>query len=505
MGRFKTPFLFLALFYFVSPCEGKTAPADRPAALEPQGPSSARTYRLSFEDATRLALANNFDIQLAKYDAWIAATDKNVAESIYDTIFEAEVNYRDDQRKQTSTIFGTKTVDNDYNVGLSKKLPTGMSVSVDLDNSRRFTNSPFTTSPLTHDSTLGVTVEQELGKNFLGVQDRGGVKITLIDIENTEYTSLDKIEQSVAGVQKAYWDLVLQIEKVKIEEAMVTEARQLYDLHQEKLKDGLVEIPEAIASEANYKARKNALILAQNQARAKANVLRLLLNIDDDADIEPVDDFGPPAGEEKLLPALKVAFAHRQDYKKAYNEIKSRDIKLIMERNNMWPEINLTATLEKNGLGDHFKQAVTQITEEDNPNFFAGLTVTFPLENREAKGRLNAAELEKAKALLELKLLERRIAVDVADRVRDCNVYQELVAGSREIARLQTQKLEGEAKRFRYGRSDTDTLIRFQEDVVRARDDVAGAAHRYHTALVDLRRTEGVLLEQYRGTVDFSF
>ena len=456
-----------------------------------------QTYPLSLEQATQIALQNNFDIQLTKYDTWIARTDKQVAESIYDTIFAAEVEYSNDQSKRTSTILGTKTVDNDYNVGLSKKLPTGTTLSVDLENNRNFNNAVFASSPLTHDSTLGVTVEQDLGKNIFGVQDRGDIKITLKDIENAEYTTLRKIEASVQEVQKAYWDLALQMENVKIEEAMVAEARKLYDLHQEKLKDGLVEVGEAIASEANYESRKNDLLLARNEVRAKNNTLRLLLNIEKDVDIEPVDAFDLPENGEALLPAMQRAFANRQDYKKAHNEIDAKDITLSMKKNNLWPEINLTATLERNGLGDHFEQAVTQITDEDNPNFFAGLAVTLPLENNEARGELKAAELEKAKSIVQLKLVERKIAVDIADRVRNCNIFRESALNRQQIARLQGMKMEEEEKRFRYGRSDTDTLIRFQEDVVRAKSDVASAIYRYHAALVVLRETEGVLLKEY--------
>ena len=467
-------------------------------AAEQEGDEPTQTYKLSLEETTELALLNNFDIQLTKYDTWIARTDKNVAESIYDTILEAEVKYRNDQSKQASTIAGTKVVNNDYDLGASKKLPTGTTVSADMTNNRLSTDSAFTSSPLTHDSTLGVTIEQELGKNFFGILDRGNVKIALIDIENTEYTSLDKIEESVARVQNAYWDLVLEKELVKIQEAMVDEAKKLYDLHQDKLKDGLVEIPEAIASEAHYKSRKNNLLLVQNRVQAKANVLKLLLNIEEDVEIEPTEKFELSGnGKETLVEALKKAFEHRQDYQKARNEIRSRDIQLIMKRNSLWPQINLTATLEHNGLGDHFKQAVTQISDENNPDFAAGLKVTFPLENREAKGRLKAAELEKAKALLELKLLERQISVEIADQVRDCNVFMEIAANSQEIASLQAQKLEGEVERFGYGRSNTDTVIRFQEDLVLARSVVAEAIRRYQGALIDLSRKEGTLLKKY--------
>ena len=71
------------------------------------------TYILSLDEVTRLALQNNFDIQLAKYDALIARTGKGVSESIYDTIIDMEVKYRRDESERASTILGSKSLDND--------------------------------------------------------------------------------------------------------------------------------------------------------------------------------------------------------------------------------------------------------------------------------------------------------------------------------------------------------------------------------------------------------
>lgn len=57
--------------------------------------------------------------------------------------------------------------------------------------------------------------------------------------------------------------------------------------------------------------------------------------------------------------------------------------------------------------------------------------------------------------------------------------------------------MEEEEERFRYGRSDTDTLIRFQEDWLKAREAELEAKHLYQTALVDLGVKEGTLLNKY--------
>ena len=453
---------------------------------------------VTLQEVTELALANNFDIQIAKYDSLIAQTDEGVAESIYDTIINAEVGYRNNQSKPASTLAGNKTLENTCNFGISKKLPVGTTITGDFKNNRNWTDSSFASLNPSHDSSLGVTIEQELGKNLLGIQDRGKVKLTKLDIENSQYTSLDRIEASLAGVQAAYWDLALQLERVEIEEDMVEQAKTLYDSNEQKFQNGLVELPELLASEANYKSRINDLLLARNLSASRENVLKLLLNIGDQTmGIIPADAMQIDGSIEELDAALKLAFDNRRDYKEARNIIEKGDIKLSMEKNNLWPQINLTASLARNGVDDHFNQAVHQIAEEDNPDFYAGLKLSWHAENTEARANLKAAKLQKAKALVSIKLLERQISIAIIDQMRLCHVSKEVAANRINIASLQAEKLKEEEKKFKRGRSDTDTIIRFQEDLNLARLLEAEAKFRYQEALIGLRRAEGVLLDRY--------
>ena len=461
-------------------------------------PQSSKTYNLSLGEATRLALVNNFEIQLAQFDAQMALANEGVAQSIYDTIFDAEVKYRNNQRAQSSNLLGGKTLDNDYNIGLKKKLPSGTTLEVNMTNNREWSDSSFVTLNPSHDSTLEVTLKQELGKNFFGLQDRGDVKITRLDIENSQHLSLDRIEQTVSDVQKAYWDLVLAIELRELEEGMVVQAKKLYDLHQEKIRDGLVENPDLYASEANYKNRLNELELAKNNVASQNNTLKLLLNIPEEhIQIAPSASFDFSRTDERFDDSLEVAFKNRRDYKRVMNEVKSKDIQLSMKRNNLWPEINVEASFARNGIGDHFKQAVTKITDEDNPEFFLGLSLSIPLENTKARSEVQQTELDNARTLLDLKYVERKISVGIIDQVRNSNIFKEIARNDVEIVDLQQKKLDEEQKRFSVGRSNTDTIIRFQEDLLGAQRKAAESLRRYHTSTVDLRLLEGALLNQY--------
>jgi len=459
---------------------------------------AANALTLTLAQASRLALINNFEIQLAKYDTWIARTQDEQAQSIYDTIIEAEVSYRKNKAAQTSTLAGSKTLDNNYNIGLEKKFPTGTTVGVDFTNNRNWSDSSFATLNPSHDSALGITLEQSLGKNFFGLQDRGNIKITQKDMAHAQFISFEKIEAALAAVQTAYWDLVLQRELLKIEQRMVTHAKELLNINIEKIQDGLVEPPDVIAAESNYKKRINQKLLAQNQLQLKENVLRLMLNIEDrDMDIVPQEAMDMKLLTPVLEQTLQKAFDNRQDYKKALNKIESNDIALSIKKNNLWPEINLEASLTRNGIDDHFNQAISKISEEDNPNIYTGIDFSMPLENRKARSQLKAAELQKARSLVALKFLERQITIEIIDQVKSCAVLKQVAANAVNVAELETDKLAAEEKRFKYGRSNTDTLIRFQDDMTQALGDAAQAKFNYYAARIELERRQGSLLKKY--------
>ncbi len=462
------------------------------------GISVGQACILSIDEASRLALLNNFDIQLARYDAKISKTRKGESQSIYDTVLTIGAAYHKDKSLSSSTLASGKAVNNDYSVGISKKLSSGAIISIDQVNNRQWTESSAVTMNPSHDSSLGITVEQELGKNFFGIQDRGDVKITQIDIQNSEYSSLDKIEKSLADVQVAYWDLALAFDLLRIEKDMLLQAERLYLINREKLSDGLVEKPDFLASEANYKQRISDVAILKNTVETKTNVLKLNLNLTHDmSDIIPENQLALNAQEARIEASLINAFDHRRDYKQALNDVRMRNIGISMKKNNAWPEINLKASLARNGLGGDFNESIKNISKEDHPDFSVSLNVVIPLENRSARSQLKKAEFQKAQALIGLKMTEKTIMINVVDQVRLCNTLLEKAKQQKEIAELQAQKLKEQEKIFSYGRGDVDTIVRYQGDALMAQKQAAQALFDYKVALINLDVKQGILLQQY--------
>ncbi len=462
------------------------------------GPWVPEVAALSLDEVTTLALENSLDIQIARFDAHVKRNDLPAALSIFDTYFTAQAGYRENRFKKASALLGSRSIDTSYGIGLSKLLPTGTTVSLDLDHSRASTDVSSVTVNPAHQAVATLTLNQSLGKNFFGLIDRTNIKITKLDIENAEWTSLDRIEEALADVQKAYWKLAYLGEEVAVMRDMYAKAKDLLEVYDRKRVFGLVEDPEHYGAQANEAKRQNSLLASIDAVHAARNHLLLLLNQDGrQVRITPGDPITLAGEDIDFNEALTRAIENRRDYKKALNAVQMKKLDLVVKKNSMWPEIDLEASFARNGLNGAYEKAWEGISKENNPQYYVGVTLKVPLENRKARAELSTAKIEQAKALLELKVAERKIFTEINDLVMRVKVRIGQVLTRRRVAELETKKLEAEEKRFRLGRSDSDVIIRYQEDVLSARSSHMQALYDYWVSLIDLRVAQGVLLDMY--------
>ncbi len=193
---------------------------------------------------------------------------------------------------------------------------------------------------------------------------------------------------------------------------------------------------------------------------------------------------------------LKEAIENRRDYKTIMNNIESKNIDIKIKKNSLWPEIDLEASFTKNGIKSNENNAWSDITRENNSETYVGINFNIPLENREARSELKKAQLYKEQLLLSFKRVERLILKEVHNRVRSVNSLKNQAELYNSIVELQQNKLHEETKRFNYGRSDSDTVIRYEEDLLNAELKLAITLYDYRISLVDLAITKNNLLDE---------
>ena len=456
----------------------------------PQDSGKVRTLPISVNEVRLIASQNNLDIKLAQLDARIKGTELSYKEAVFDTILSGEIGYTDDQRKSASSLSGTKSITNNYDIGVGKKLKSGTDVDIDFTNKREWTDSTFVSTNPYHESQIEITLTQPIAKNFFGLIDRGNIKIVKQEIKNAELDSYIKVEDAIILAEKAYWDLVLAQEEFKIKKEMLKKAITLFNQHRSKLKMGLVETGDVLAVEANMHIRESEILIASNNLESAQELLRIRLNLKNDIKLLPMDPLTITDLDTDFVSSLKTAFDYRRDYLSGKNDVEKQNIELKMKSNGRFPEIDLKATFAANGIDSRHSRALEDIYEDSNPKYYVGIEFKYPIENNEANSLYEKATLKKTKAIVNLQKIEREIISDIDENFRNMSVNKINITKMVRVENLQRGKLFQEEKRFKYGRSDSDTLIRYQEDLLNAKLMTQRAHLDHKISILDLMGAE---------------
>ncbi|MBN1354315.1 MAG: TolC family protein [Candidatus Omnitrophica bacterium] len=457
---------------------------------------------LSLSECLGISLANNLDIKIAKVESRMKAEDVLRAESMFDAVLTGKATYGDDRRASSSIFSGSKNVSVDYELGVSKLLPTGTEIDIDYSDNRYWTDSQFVVNNPLHTAGLSLSVSQSLLKNFFGYVDVKTVKLSKIEKEMAGLDSLSRIENAVAEVEKAYWHLVFTYENLAMRKELLKQAEELYAIYEGHFKTGFAENTELYELETNVRIRKTELAIAENELRSSRNRLELLLNMDREGPIAPKDNLTMADIGADLTESLREALLANRGYLSKKKELKGKNIALKMKENSLWPEIDLVGTYAVNGVDRKFEKANGRLTTDKHPYYYGGVRFTVPIENNAARSDYNKALLEKEKVILELIKVEKEVINNIDDGVRAVNLNLENAKRWQKIRELEKLKFEEEKKKLAYGRSNSKTLIDYQGDLTMATLNQYSAILSYRYALIDLENAKDTLLNKV-GITDY--
>ncbi|MCK4518996.1 MAG: TolC family protein [Candidatus Omnitrophica bacterium] len=449
---------------------------------------------LDRDEVMRLAVESNLDIKLARIDAEYVYTDLDDAKSVFDAIISAGADYEDNSLKTTSSFLGSNSHTANYNFGVSKKLGSGATVGLDFTNKRSAADSAFVTLNPSHESAVELSVKQPIGKNLFGLADRGDVEVAMLNAEQADLLCLDKIEQALAQAEVEYWNIVFNCRVVELKKRMLDKAEFLYEVYSDRFSRGTAEKSDLFANKANVNIRRIDLREAENDVLNASNLLKLSLNINSASSLMPRDTIEVLPQKTELIPNMKQAINSRRDYLAVVKEVEAQKIEVTVKKNNLWPEIDLVASLKRNGIDGGGREAIRDVFDENNSDYYFGVNISLPLENRKAESQYKKAQLLKKKALISLKKLELAIVGELDNKVRGVNLDAEKIEKWSKVVKLEQAKLDEEQKRVMYGRSSSDMLIRFQNDLLSAQLNLARAYFEYRLSKVELGLAKNTIL-----------
>ena len=459
--------------------------------------ASLKPISYSMDQAVQVALANSFQVKIAKLDLLISETDEKYSEAVFDTLLIGKVNYIEDKREQVSVFAPNDNQSNEYSISLSKKLPTGTILGGEWSDIRSWNNSQYSTPNPAHDAELTLNIEQPIGKNFFGYIDRNTVTITRLAIENATLDTKDRIEAIIARVQKSYMEFIYRKMALEIYEGIYEKAKSMNDVNETNFEVGLIEKAELLASNANLLTIETDVNLARNNMNRALENLKLLMNVEKNVIVEPIEVLDESEFDKNIEWCLQEAFECRRDYEKNKRNIEIKDITLKMKANNKWPEIDLKASLSLNGVDNKIEKAAGETTIDKNRYYYAGVEFSFPLENNAARSEHEKASFDKEKAIVELKETERTIITEVGNAYEDYRTYDNNLLNLVEVSVLHSKKLDEEMKRFKYGRSSTKNVIDYQNDLLKAELKEITVLLELENSKIELKRKMNVILKEY--------
>lgn len=464
--------------------------------VSPEGPLT-----LTVRDSILLALQNNRSLEVERYNPPIQRTYEEQERAVFDPVLGAELSW---ERVRTERLAragaeteSAKTQGTGLQAGVETLFPTGTTVSVEG-------RSALTESSLYADdfgtSRVGLTVTQALLRGFGLEPNLAGIRQARLDTRASEYELRGFAESLVADLEHTYWDYALAQQQIKIVSESLRLAEKQRDETVERIKIGRLAEIELAAAEAEVALRREALINARSALETTRLALLRLLN-PPGANLwgRPITLRDTPAVPDLELDDVEehaaVAQRMRPDLNQARLAVQRGELEIVKTRNGLLPKLDLFITLGKTGYSNSFQDSIHEL-DGKTYGLSAGLTLEYPLGNRDPRASHARAVLERTQATVAVDNLGQLVEVDVRSAYIEATRTKEQVDATRATRRFQEETLRAETEKFRVGRSTSLLVAQAQRDLMASQLAEIEAVVNYLKALIELYRLEGSLLER---------
>ncbi|MFC2157674.1 TolC family protein [Acidobacteriota bacterium] len=480
---------------------------------------------LSLKNCLLKALENNLDIAVAEFDPQIS--DMSISQAKEKYYPELSMGYYTTKQVNPSTWglegLEAKTDQNYVTFDVRQSFVTGGSLSFNLFNQSTDTTRAFTQVNPSFYNRINLTFTQPLLKGF-------GPKISNYDIHQAEnskeisvYGLKTTIQQKVLEVEDAYWNLVSQIESLKVRMQSLEQNKREFEKAQEAARMGVKSAMDVIQRETEVARLEDQVLNDQNMIDTYEDRLKQLMNIRQDGPfiqkaIVPLDK---PVFEENRVPfqqALDAALSNRPDMASTLKQLENSDLSIGYYRNQFLPQLDLELRLwspGQSGVRDVYQDnnpltgiIIDQITgsrwdsflesiKRSERNWSINLNLTVPIANLFSRAGYVSAKLQKEKTQMEMERLRVQITNELIQ------VYKELENKSKRIkstalySKMAEKQLEAETQRYELGLVTSQWLVNYQSGLTSAKVEEIKAIIAYKIALARLEKYMGTNLKTH--------
>lgn len=435
--------------------------------------SAARGAGLPLSAVVLEAVEKSPEVERVRFSAARAGLEEPFVLANLDPHVEALYNQRQDRAPRAAPVFQGEFARNEIlSVGIRQNTLIGTEMRLQASQERLENPASFRLTDPTVESRLSLDVRQALLKNLWGRPDKAIRAQARAGVRAAQAAVRSAVEETALTAVRAYADLYAAREAVSVTEEGVRSAQRLVDVYGEKKRYGLVETSDLAQAQSLLEVQRAELLLAQSaQERAEIALAALLFRAREGFTqgfpvVRP--EFSTPMPD-SLAAALERGLSRRPDMAGVQARLDAARAGERLAKLNSLPELAFVGSLGYAGLDGTGAPSWQDMTELDHPIVSAGLTLNVPILFRKEKLDKEEGRLRTEDARSDVRRVERDAAREIRDAWENWRFQVERRAARQRIVAIEKQKFDAETERFRQGRSSTDLLVRFQQDLVRAR------------------------------------
>jgi HAE1 family hydrophobic/amphiphilic exporter-1 len=463
--------------------------------------------QMSLADCIQEALQHNLDVQIERTVPQISLYNLRGAYSGYDPLLNVSGQHNYDasgktfQNGITNSAFTSD--ENSFKSDMGGTLPMGL--QYDFSGSvyqQSYTANPAPTAESSGGS-IQVQLTQPLLKNFWIDQPRLTIRLAKNQLKSSEQGLRLQVITSVAAVENAYYELIYAQENVKVQQEALVLAQTQLDQDNQRVQIGTLAILDVQQDEAQVAQSKANLISAISTLGTDQRVLKNLLTDEYSSkwfklDIQPTETItNAPLQLFDVQDSWSKGMTMRPDLLQARLSVEAQGIQLKFDRNQLFPELDLTGSYGYGGYGgQQYSYAFGQINNGNQPFYSYGAQLSVPLSNVKVRNTVKSDKMTLQQLLLKLKQLEQNIMVQIDNAVGVALSDYQGVQASRQARIYAEAALDAEQKKYAVGKSTTFTVLQLQNTLTADRGQEIRALANYYEALVTLAQQEGSTLER---------
>lgn len=436
------------------------------------------------------AIENNYDIQIKKIALQNALGEFYRVKSATDINFGADtgVEFDEPQNSGASSVSASLSVQKLFSFGLSTRLVYGM------QNQKSDGSLAYNTG------SIGLELQLPLFKSFKNSITQNQIEKAKFYLDALEYSLEDSISQNILKVSQQYFNFILQESSISRLKKVKTDLEEQIKGMNSLIEAGVRSKNDLLEMSVNLEDYNTTILAYEAELTQIISDLSLMTGVDIEEIVRAVPDF------DVIRKSISSDFS-KEDISLSDEEIKnivlqSADVislKKMVEsakanyriaKANQFPDLDLNFAIGSVGsvfsdnFGDFFASPYKNVQA---PNFKGQISFKMGLERLDAKGQIEIANAEIAKAELEYSTQVKQKTQNIKNTVLLLNKYREYSRKANTTLDMNEELHSNQVKRFKAGLITVNELFNQDEKLLNANSSFVKFVTTYYMQILNYK------------------